>query len=62
LPKGRALGRRWLLEAYQLLVENGVAYLVGANAVFNPLSKTQKTCSNESHHSAYKKGTAWLGF
>lgn len=57
LPKGRQLGRRWLVEAHTLLVEGGSLYLAGANELgIQSLVKDANELFGNSGIIAYKKG------
>lgn len=57
LPKGRQLGRRWLVEAHALLVEGGSLYLAGANELgIQSLVKDAHVLFGNSGILAYKKG------
>ncbi len=57
LPKGRQLNRRWLVQAYHGLVQEGNLYLAGANAagIHSAIKDAQGLFSN-GNVLAYKKG------
>jgi 16S rRNA (guanine1207-N2)-methyltransferase len=57
LPKGRQLARRWLMQAYYGLAEDGSLYLAGANgAGIQSVIKDAQVLFGNGRVLAYKKG------
>ncbi len=64
IPKGRRMGRRWLLQAFLALKPGGVLYLCGANdqGIQSLAQDAVELFANPGRVAAYKKGSRLLHF
>lgn len=63
IPKGRSLARRWLLQAYRSLTDEGSLYIVGSNRLgIQSVVKDTQELFGPGRILAYKKGSRLTHF